>query len=34
MLSLRELVLLGNPVRELEYQNGRGDRYRQYEINL
>ncbi|KAF8220952.1 NTF2-like protein [Tricholoma matsutake] len=29
MLNLRELVLLGNPVRELEYQNGRGDRYRQ-----
>jgi len=29
MLCLRELVLLGNPVRELEYQNGRGDRYRQ-----
>jgi nuclear RNA export factor len=33
MLSLRELVLLGNPVRELEYQNGRGERYRQYGIN-
>lgn len=33
MLSLRELVLLGNPVRELEYQNGRGDRYRQCGLN-
>ncbi|GBE87787.1 mRNA export factor mex67 [Sparassis crispa] len=26
--NLRELILLGNPVRELEYQNNRGDRYR------
>lgn len=26
--KLRELVLLGNPIRELEYQNSRGDRYR------
>lgn len=25
---LRELVLIGNPVRELEFQNGRGDKYK------
>lgn len=27
LLKLRELILIGNPVRELEYKNGRGDRY-------
>ena len=26
--QLRELVLLGNPLREEEYQNGRGEKYR------
>lgn len=30
MTHLRELVLLGNPIREVEYQNGRGERYRTY----
>jgi nuclear RNA export factor len=25
---LRELVLIGNPVRELEFQNGRGEKYK------
>lgn len=28
MEHLRELVLIGNPVRELEFKNGRGDKYR------
>lgn len=27
---LRELVLLGNPVRELEFKIGRGDKYKRY----
>ncbi|EIW83907.1 NTF2-like protein [Coniophora puteana RWD-64-598 SS2] len=26
--QLRELILLGNPLRELEFQNGRGEKYR------
>jgi nuclear RNA export factor len=30
MTHLRELVLLGNPIREAEYQNGRGERFRTY----
>lgn len=25
---LRELILVGNPLRELEYKNGRSDRYK------
>ncbi|TFK27812.1 NTF2-like protein [Coprinopsis marcescibilis] len=29
LVHLRELVLTGNPVRELEIKNGRGDRYKQ-----
>ncbi|KAF8637812.1 hypothetical protein AX16_010730 [Volvariella volvacea WC 439] len=29
MLNLRELILIGNPIRELEYQHGRGESYRQ-----
>ncbi|KXN86469.1 mRNA export factor mex67 [Leucoagaricus sp. SymC.cos] len=28
MKHLRELVLLGTPLRDMEYKNGRGDRYR------
>ncbi|TFK46129.1 NTF2-like protein [Heliocybe sulcata] len=28
MEQLQELILIGNPLRELEYKNGRGDKYR------
>ena len=28
LLKLRELILIGNPIRELEYQNNRVDSYR------
>lgn len=28
LLHLRELILIGNPVRETEYQNGRGEKFR------
>ncbi|KAF7773548.1 hypothetical protein Agabi119p4_5715 [Agaricus bisporus var. burnettii] len=28
MKCLRELVLIGTPIRDMEYKNGRGDRYR------
>ncbi|KZV95386.1 NTF2-like protein [Exidia glandulosa HHB12029] len=27
LLKLRELILIGNPLREVEYQHGRGERY-------
>lgn len=27
---LRELVLIGNPIRELEYKNNRGEKYKRY----
>ena len=30
LLKLRELILVGNPVRENEYKNGRADRYTRY----
>lgn len=30
--NLRELILLDNPVRELEFTNGRADRYKRYDI--
>jgi nuclear RNA export factor len=30
LLKLRELILIGNPIRELEYQNNRVDSYRKY----
>ena len=30
LLKLRELILIGNPIRELEYQNNRVDAYRKY----
>lgn len=33
MKCLRELVLIGTPLREGEYNNGRGDRYRRYVSN-
>ena len=29
LVHLRELVLIGNPVRDLEYKNNRVDRYKQ-----
>jgi nuclear RNA export factor len=29
---LRELILLGNPLREQEIQNGRGDKYKRYAL--
>jgi nuclear RNA export factor len=29
--NLRELILIGNPVREIEIQNGRGDKYKRCE---
>lgn len=32
MKQLRELVLIGTPLRDMEYKNGRGDRYRRYEV--
>lgn len=28
LLKLRELILIGNPIRDLEYQNNRVDIYR------
>lgn len=28
LLKLRELILIGNPIRDLEYQNNRVDSYR------
>lgn len=31
MKHLRELVLIGTPLRDMEYKNGRGDRYRRCE---
>lgn len=31
MKCLRELVLIGTPIRDMEYKNGRGDRYRRYD---
>lgn len=34
MKCLRELVLIGTPLRDMEYKNGRGDRYRRYETLL
>lgn len=33
MENLRELLLLGNPVRELEYKNNRVEKYRQCAIS-
>ena len=28
LVHLRELILLDNPIRDLEFKNGRGDRYK------
>ena len=30
---LRELILKGNPIRELEYQNNRAEKYKRYELS-
>lgn len=30
LLHLRELILIGNPVRETEYQHGRGEKFRRF----
>lgn len=30
MMHLRELILLGNPLREQEFQAGRGEQYKRY----
>lgn len=32
MKQLRELVLIGTPLRDMEYKNGRGERYRRCEV--
>ena len=32
--QLRELILTGNPIRELEYQNNRVDKYKRYELSV
>lgn len=34
MIHLRELVLMGNPLRETAYKTGAGDVYRSYVIYL
>lgn len=34
MEHLRELILIGNPVRELEITNGRGEKYRRLVFDL
>ena len=34
LAQLRELVLLGNPFREIEFQNGRGDKYKRWVVML
>ncbi len=32
LLHLRELIIIGNPVRETEYQHGRGEKFRMFVI--
>jgi nuclear RNA export factor len=32
LTKLRELVVIGNPLREVEIQNGRGEKYKRFDI--